>query len=93
MQKNGPHNSPITLGKPYTFLYHKWYFDELYDRLFVNPSLKLGKFLWEEGDQEAIDGLGPNGLAALSVAGGGLSVVFKQGIFTITLLPWSSDWF
>lgn len=54
----------------YVFLYNKWYFDELYDWLFVNPSQRFGKFLWEEGDQTAIDGLGPNGLAALSVASG-----------------------
>lgn len=63
----------------YNFLYNKWYFDELYDRLFLNPSLKFGKFLWEEGDQEAIDGLGPNGLAALSLAGGGLLCRLQTG--------------
>lgn len=63
----------------YNFLYHKWYFDELYTRLFVNPSFKLGTFLWKEGDQEAIDGLGPNGLAALSVAGGGLLCRLQTG--------------
>jgi NADH-quinone oxidoreductase subunit L len=65
--------------KSYNFLYHKWYFDELYNYLFVNPSLKLGKFLWEEGDQEAIDGLGPNGLAAVSLAGGGLLCRLQTG--------------
>jgi len=63
----------------YLFLYNKWYFDEFYDWLFVNPSLKLGKFLWEEGDQEAIDGLGPDGLAKLSVVGGGLLCRFQTG--------------
>lgn len=63
----------------YNFLYHKWYFDELYNFLFVQPSLKLGKFLWEEGDQEAIDGLGPNGLAALSLAGGSILSRLQTG--------------
>lgn len=68
-----------TFRRSYNFLYNKWYFDELYERLFVVPSLKLGKFLWEEGDQEAIDGLGPNGLAALSLAGGGLLCRLQTG--------------
>jgi NADH-quinone oxidoreductase subunit L len=63
----------------YNFLYHKWYFDELYNFLFVKPSLKLGKFLWKQGDQELIDGLGPNGFATLSLAGGGLLCRLQTG--------------
>ena len=41
------------------FLYNKWYFDELYDFLFVRPALRLGRFLWKIGDGMIIDGLGP----------------------------------
>ncbi len=63
----------------YALLCHKWYFDELYDWLFVNPSLRLGKILWEEGDQEIIDGLGPNGLAAASIAGSTLLCRLQTG--------------
>ncbi len=63
----------------YLFIYHKWYFDELYDRLFVYPSLKLGKYLWEEGDQEIIDGLGPDGVSAVAYAGGGLLSRLQTG--------------
>ena len=48
----------------YLFLYNKWYFDELYDFLFVQPALKLGRFLWKRGDGTVIDGLGPDGIAA-----------------------------
>jgi len=48
----------------YKFLLNKWYMDELYDFLFVRPSLKLGRFLWKVGDGKIIDGLGPNGIAA-----------------------------
>jgi len=48
----------------YLFFYNKWYFDELYDFLFVNPAKKLGRMLWKIGDGKIIDGLGPNGIAA-----------------------------
>ena len=51
-------------GLLYTFLYNKWYFDELYDFLFVEPAKKLGRFLWKVGDGRIIDGLGPDGIAA-----------------------------
>src|SRR6195256_5690327 len=48
----------------YRFLYNKWYFDELYDFLFVEPAKKLGRILWKVGDGRIIDGLGPDGIAA-----------------------------
>ncbi len=48
----------------YLFFYNKWYFDELYDFLFVRGALKLGRFLWKRGDGSVIDGLGPDGVAA-----------------------------
>jgi NADH-quinone oxidoreductase subunit L len=52
----------------YQFLLNKWYFDELYDFLFVRPAMWLGRFLWKTGDGQIIDGFGPDGVAA-SVAG------------------------
>ena len=51
-------------GMLYLFLYNKWYFDELYDLLFVRPAMRLGCFLWKRGDGTVIDGLGPDGIAA-----------------------------
>jgi NADH-quinone oxidoreductase subunit L len=51
-------------GMLYTFLYNKWYFDELFDLLFVRPAMALGRFLWKIGDGTIIDGLGPDGVAA-----------------------------
>jgi NADH-quinone oxidoreductase subunit L len=48
----------------HTFLYNKWYVDELYDFLFVRPALRLGRLLWKTGDGTVIDGLGPDGIAA-----------------------------
>ncbi|MDR3506260.1 MAG: NADH-quinone oxidoreductase subunit L, partial [Acidocella sp.] len=52
-------------GWLYRFLLNKWYFDELYDWLFVRPTLRLAKFAWRFGDEQVIDGV-PNGLAALT---------------------------
>ena len=46
----------------YLFLKNKWYFDELYDFLFVNPAKALGRFLWKRGDETVIDGT-LNGIA------------------------------
>jgi NADH-quinone oxidoreductase subunit L len=51
-------------GLLYLFLYNKWYFDELYNFLFVRPALWLGRVLWKVGDGRIIDGLGPDGISA-----------------------------
>jgi NADH-quinone oxidoreductase subunit L len=48
----------------YRFLLNKWYFDELYDFLFVKPAMWLGRTLWKKGDGTIIDGLGPDGVSA-----------------------------
>jgi NADH-quinone oxidoreductase subunit L len=51
-------------GMLYLFLYNKWYFDELYDLIFVRPAFFIGRFLWKKGDGLVIDGLGPDGISA-----------------------------
>jgi len=51
-------------GMLYLFFYNKWYFDELYDFLFVKPAFFIGRFLWKKGDGMVIDGLGPDGVSA-----------------------------
>lgn len=48
----------------YQFLLNKWYFDELYDVLFVRTAKWLGRFLWKRGDGWLIDGFGPDGVSA-----------------------------
>ncbi len=40
----------------YLFLLNKWYFDEIYDFLFVRPAQAVGRFLWKKGDKAVIDG-------------------------------------
>jgi NADH-quinone oxidoreductase subunit L len=48
----------------YRFLLNKWYFDELYDLIFVRPALWIGRVFWKGGDVAIIDGLGPDGISA-----------------------------
>ncbi|WP_281983121.1 NADH-quinone oxidoreductase subunit L [Thalassorhabdomicrobium marinisediminis] len=50
-RKLATHQAPV-----YNFLLNKWYFDELYDVVFVRPAKRLGKFLWRRGDGAVIDG-------------------------------------
>ena len=54
--------------KLYLFLLNKWYFDELYDALFVRPAFRLGRGLWKTGDGALIDGIGPDGIAASTLS-------------------------
>ena len=53
-------------GPLHAFLYNKWYFDELYDFVFVKGAKALGDLFWKGGDQKIIDGLGPDGVSAVS---------------------------
>ncbi|PPQ18593.1 NADH-quinone oxidoreductase subunit L [Bradyrhizobium sp. AC87j1] len=59
---------PVQLAKEqpmlYQFLLNKWYFDELYDVIFVRPAKWIGYQLWKKGDGFIIDGLGPDGVSA-----------------------------
>ena len=48
----------------YKFLLNKWYFDELYNLIFVRPAFWLGRLFWKGGDGRIIDGLGPDGVSA-----------------------------
>src|ERR1700742_1075281 len=56
---------PVELAKQHEFLYrfllNKWYFDELYDIIFVRPTKWIGRTLWKSGDGWLIDGFGPDG--------------------------------
>jgi NADH-quinone oxidoreductase subunit L len=59
---------PVELARQhetlYQFLLNKWYFDELYDAIFVRPAKWLGRALWKFGDGWLIDGFGPDGVSA-----------------------------
>ncbi|MDB0036652.1 NADH-quinone oxidoreductase subunit L [Pelagibacteraceae bacterium] len=70
----------IEINKPlYNFLVNKWYFDELYDFLFVNPAKKIGTFFWKIGDGTIIDGFGPDGLTKLIKSVSDKAVQFQSG--------------
>jgi NADH-quinone oxidoreductase subunit L len=62
----------------YFFLLNKWYFDELYDRIFVRPLFWLAGKSWRIGDAMLIDGV-PNGLAALAAGGSREAVKIQTG--------------
>jgi NADH-quinone oxidoreductase subunit L len=59
---------PVELARQhqmlYQFLLNKWYFDELYDFIFVRPAKRIGRFLWKVGDGYIIDGFGPDGVSS-----------------------------
>ena len=70
----------VEINKPlYNFLVNKWYFDELYDFLFVKPAKKIGTFFWKIGDGTIIDGFGPDGLAKLVKLVSDKAVQFQSG--------------
>ena len=59
-------NQLAQLNKPlYNFLVNKWYFDDLYNFLFIQPSKKIGFFFWKTVDIKIIDRFGPDGVASL----------------------------
>jgi len=58
-------NEIASMNKPlYNFLVNKWYFDELYEVIFIKSSKKLGTFLWKVCDGTIIDGFGPDGISS-----------------------------
>ncbi|MCW2285714.1 NADH-quinone oxidoreductase subunit L [Rhodoblastus acidophilus] len=63
----------------YKFLLNKWYFDELYDKIFVKPAFWLGRLFWKGGDGAIIDRLGPDGVAARVVDGAGFASRLQTG--------------
>jgi NADH-quinone oxidoreductase subunit L len=74
-------------GVLHHFLYNKWFFDELYDVIFVRPSMALGRFFWKRGDEKTIDRFGPNGVAGLARAGNVVTARLQSGfLYTYALV-------
>ena len=63
----------------YKFLLNKWYIDELYDLILVNPIKKLGLIFWKTGDVNTIDKFGPDGIAKLIKSISNKTVKFQSG--------------
>jgi NADH-quinone oxidoreductase subunit L len=70
------------LGPIYTFVYNKWYFDELYHAVFVKPAFWFGRLFWKGGDEGIIDRFGPNGSAWVVEKGAILNRRFQSGYLT-----------
>ena len=63
----------------YRFVSNKWYFDELYDAVFVRPALWLGRLFWHGGDEGTIDRFGPHGAAYAVGVGNRITYRFQSG--------------
>ena len=73
-------NSLKKLNEPlYNFLLNKWYFDELYEFIFVKPVKYLGLILWKKGDQSTIDRYGPDGFSKAIKFFSNKAVKFQSG--------------
>ena len=82
-----PDRFAASVGPLYRFLLNKWYFDELYDRIFVRPSFALGRLFWHGGDEGTIDRFGPNGVATFVANSSALAVRFQSGyLYTYALV-------
>ena len=67
------------LGVIYQFVYRKWYFDELYNFIFVRPAFWLGRVFWKHGDVGIIDRFGPNGAAWVVAKGAVVAQKVQSG--------------
>ncbi|MCK0168991.1 NADH-quinone oxidoreductase subunit L [Jannaschia sp. S6380] len=95
-----PRQWATTLAPLHRFLLNKWYFDEIYDAVFVRPAKRIGTFLWRRGDGSVIDG-SINGLAmgivpfftrALNRAQSGyiFTYAFAMVIGIVVLITWTT---
>jgi NADH-quinone oxidoreductase subunit L len=71
-----------SFGGVYRFLLNKWYFDELYNVIFVQPAIRLARLFWQVGDVTIIDGI-PNGLAELTSDGSREVVKIQTGSLAV----------
>jgi NADH-quinone oxidoreductase subunit L len=69
------------------FVYNKWYFDELYNAIFVKPAFWFGRQFWKLGDIGTIDRFGPNGIAAVVQRGAVAAKTIQSGyLYTYALI-------
>jgi len=70
----------VNENKPlYNFLINKWYFDELYEYLFVRTFKRIGIFFWKNIDLKTIDRFGPDGISNLIKKLSIIAVKFQSG--------------
>jgi NADH-quinone oxidoreductase subunit L len=84
---DAPQRLAATFRPLYNFLLNKWYFDELYNFVFVRPAFWLGRVFWKLGDVGIIDRFGPNGSAAAVALSSRLAVRMQSGyLYTYALV-------
>ena len=69
----------------YDFLLHAWYFDRLYDAIFVRPALRFARLAWHVGDETLIDGI-PSGIASLTTDASSQTVKLQTGSIALYAL-------
>ncbi len=74
-----PARFTATFSGLYQFLLNKWYWDELYDLIFVRPAFWLGRLFWQKGDVGTIDRFGPHGAAELVQQGSRMAARLQTG--------------
>ncbi len=77
-----PRQTTEQLGPIYNFVFNKWYFDELYNLIFVKPAFWLGRIFWKKGDEGTIDRFGPNGVAWVVERGSVFAKNVQSGYLT-----------
>ena len=76
-----------SFGPLHRFVYNKWYFDELYDLIFVKPAFFIGRQFWKLGDIGTIDRFGPNGIAWAVQRGAVAAKTIQSGyLYTYALI-------
>ena len=84
---DAPQRLAATFAPLYKFFLNKWYFDELYNFIFVRPAFWLGNLFWKAGDVGIIDRFGPNGSAAAVALTSKLAVRMQSGyLYTYALV-------
>jgi NADH-quinone oxidoreductase subunit L len=66
----------------YQFVFNKWYFDEIYDAIFVRPAIRLGRLIWHVADEQMIDGI-PSGITRLATGASGQAVRMQTGSIAV----------
>ncbi|MES2783121.1 MAG: NADH-quinone oxidoreductase subunit L [Pseudomonadota bacterium] len=85
--EDAPQRLATTFAPIYRFFLNKWYFDELYNFLFVRPAFWLGRVFWKQGDVGIIDRFGPNGSAAVVSFSSKMAVRMQSGyLYTYALV-------
>jgi NADH-quinone oxidoreductase subunit L len=77
-----PGQLAAAFGGIYRFLLNKWYFDELYDAIFVQPMFRLADVFWQVGDVKLIDGMA-NGMASLTEGSSRQAVKLQTGSIAV----------